>query len=69
MSQEVIMDYINAKQVADLLNYKESYIRWLVNTKSIPNIKIRGKLLFLKNDILEWFDKSKCVRGNNNACS
>jgi excisionase family DNA binding protein len=54
-------DYLNVKEIAEMLNISTSHIYTLTSTKKIPHIKLLGKkVLFDKNEIKEWL-KSKSV--------
>lgn len=46
--------YINLKQAAEFLKYKESYIYKLINKGEIPHHKNGRRLLFKKSELAKW---------------
>jgi excisionase family DNA binding protein len=48
--------YLTARDVAQLLNRSIATIYAYTSENSIPYIKLRGKLLFVEKDILEWLE-------------
>ena len=47
-------------QVAELLKVsKESIKRWRKDL-GFPTYKLGGKLIFLKDEVLEWMEKQRC---------
>jgi excisionase family DNA binding protein len=52
-------NFLNTKQVANLLNSSEIWIRKLVHDKTIPSYKIGGKRLFKKDEIEQWIESQK----------
>jgi len=54
-------EYMDVKEVAELLKMSVSHIYTLTSTKKIPHIKLLGKkVLFEKGEINKWL-KSKSV--------
>jgi len=53
------MNSINFKQASELLNLKESRIRYLVFKRKIPFIKIGSTIRFDKNDLEKWLNQQK----------
>ena len=51
-------EFLNVDQVADLIGYQKSSIYGLVKKNKIPYHK-KGKLFFLKSEIIEWLKKGK----------
>ena len=45
---------LDTKEAAQLIKYKETSIYGLVKRKKIPFCKIEGKLLFSRQQLLEW---------------
>lgn len=50
--------YLTIKELCDLIGYKKTSIYGLVQKRKIPFHK-RGKLFFLKSEIMEWLKNGK----------
>jgi predicted DNA-binding transcriptional regulator AlpA len=50
---------LDTKEVARMINYKETSLYGLVRKRKIPFNKMEGKLLFSKKEILNWISESK----------
>lgn len=50
---------LDTKEVARMINYKETSLYGLVRKRKIPFNKMEGKLLFSKKEILNWVAESK----------
>lgn len=54
-------EYMDVKELAELLKMSVSHVYTLTSTKKIPHIKVLGKkVLFEKGEITKWL-KSKSV--------
>jgi excisionase family DNA binding protein len=55
-----ITDLLDVNQVATMLKMSASHVYTLTSTKKIPHIKVLGrKVLFDKNEIMEWLKSKK----------
>jgi excisionase family DNA binding protein len=52
-------DFLTVKEVANLLNSSEIWIRKLIQNKTIPSYKIAGKRLFKREEIEQWIESQK----------
>jgi len=52
-------DFLTVKEVANLLNSSEIWIRKLIQNKTIPSYKIAGKRLFKKDEIEQWIESQR----------
>ena len=50
---------LDTKEVARMINYKETSLYGLVRKRKIPFNKMEGKLLFSKKEIMNWVAESK----------
>ena len=50
--------YLTIEELAELIGYKKTSIYGLVQKKKIPYHK-KGKLFFLKSEIMEWLKSGK----------
>lgn len=50
---------LNVRQVAQLINVKESTIRHWVHVGCIPYVKFPGAVRFQEAEVLEWIDQRK----------
>jgi excisionase family DNA binding protein len=48
------MKFLTTKQLAEILNVKESWLRRQIFTRKIPFMKIRGLIRFNQDDIEVW---------------
>jgi len=46
--------YLTVKQVSEMTHYAEATIRIKVMTNEIPSLRVNGRRLFRKSDILVW---------------
>jgi len=56
-------EFLNVEEVAKLIGYKETSIYGLVKKDKIPYYK-KGKLFFLKSEIIEWLKAGKQTTSN-----
>ena len=50
---------LESKEAAALIKFKVSSLYGLVKRRKIPFCKLEGKLLFSKNELLEWIKNKK----------
>ncbi len=50
---------LSIKDVSELLNVKESWIRCQVFYKNIPHLKIGGLLRFKKSELDKWIESNR----------
>ena len=60
MSQE----FITLKQVSELLQASERWIRRLVKENKIPSYKVGGKRLFDKQEVIDWIKSGEAAKKN-----
>jgi excisionase family DNA binding protein len=53
-------EYLNVKQVSELIGLEESTIYALTSQRRIPHYKPSKKLLFSKHEILDWLKDYRC---------
>ena len=47
-------EFLNTQEAAALLHYSPKYIRKMVCLRQIPFIKLRGRILFDRDRLIEW---------------
>jgi excisionase family DNA binding protein len=47
-------EFLNTQEAAALLHYSPKYIRKMVFLRQIPFIKLRGRILFDRDRLIEW---------------
>jgi len=60
-------EVLNKKDAAKFLSVSESFLNKLVAEKGVPYIKLKGRILFLRKDLLEWLEGKRVVKPNEGS--
>ena len=56
---ETMPDVMDAKQLAEALQISKAGAYNLLNEPDFPTLRIGGRKLVMKNDLIEWLEKQK----------